>query len=205
MEVRGCVRCDRCGATVRLAFEGNEREVRTLDVAFGADRSCHTQRRHIGAIEQWRTDIGGIEDGETVYGMPVACGAQKGGGGLAIMESDRVRPEVFGKAHAGSHFEAGSGRLQRSEQVNDRGLIGCAGGGWNFIAARSVDEFLQQVRHGVARGCGRMPGQRRQVEIRCEPEQWASDRRGYGGSGGAKLGRSEEHTSELKSLMRTTY
>src|SRR3546814_12704327 len=68
-----------------------------------------------------------------------------------------------------------------------------------FIAARSVDEFLQQVRHGGARGCGRMPGQRRQVEIRCEPEQWASDRRGYGGS------RSEEHTSELQSLMRISY
>src|SRR3546814_802220 len=85
MEDRGCVRFDRCGATVRLAFEGNELEVRTLDVAFGDDRSWHTQRRQIGAIEQWRPDIGGIEDGETVYGMPVACGAQKGGGGLAIM------------------------------------------------------------------------------------------------------------------------
>src|SRR3546814_6264540 len=51
MEDRGCVRFDRCGATVRLAFEGNEREVRTLDVAFGADRSCHTQRRHIRSEE----------------------------------------------------------------------------------------------------------------------------------------------------------
>src|SRR3546814_18384249 len=38
-----------------------------------------------------------------------------------------------------------------------------------------------------------MPGQRRQVEIRCEPEQWASDRRGYGGSGGANLVQIHRH------------
>src|SRR5690606_39997831 len=67
--------------------------------AHSADLSTHTHRRHIGAIEQWRSDIGDIKDGEALYALPATRGAQQGGGDLAIVYSCRMRPEIRSEEH----------------------------------------------------------------------------------------------------------